>query len=104
LTISPTPTTNPTGPILVFPNPVNNPGGVQIQLTLGQAAYNMNVSVFTTAFRKVNEVDYGAQPAGKLTLPMVTQDKSGAPLANGLYYLVVKTPGGRWVGKLIVLR
>jgi hypothetical protein len=89
---------------VVFPNPFSGPGPVQVQWTLGQAAGDVSISVFTTAFRKVNEVDYGAQPAGKVTLPLVTQDKWGKPLANGLYYLVVKTPAGRSVGKLIVLR
>ncbi len=102
--LSVTPTPNPADPILIFPNPVNNPGEIQIQFTLGQSANDINVSVFTTAFRKVNEVDYGSQPAGRLTLPLATQDKWGMPLANGLYYLVVKTPGGRSVGKLMVLR
>jgi hypothetical protein len=103
-TVSPTPTLNPTGLILLYPNPVNSPGPVQIQLTLGQAATDVNVSVFTTAFRKVNEVDYGAQPAGMVKLPLPTLDKSGIPLANGLYYLVVKIDGKRLVGKLVVLR
>jgi hypothetical protein len=89
---------------VIFPNPAKGAGPVQIQLTLNQAASDITVSVFTTAFRKVNQVDYGARPVGSIALPLVTEDKWGAPLANGLYYLVVKTPGGRSVGKLMVLR
>jgi hypothetical protein len=64
----------------------------------------VSLSVFTTAFRKVNEVNYGAQPAGIVKLPLPSQDKSGTPLANGLYYLVVKIDGKRLLGKLLVLR
>ncbi len=98
------PTPYPVGPVLVYPNPVTNLGPVQIQLALGQAANDVSVSVFTIVFRKVNQVDYGPQPAKTLTLPLALQDQWGVPLANGFYYLVVKTPGGKRVGKLIVLR
>jgi hypothetical protein len=58
--------------------------------------------VFTTAFRKVNEIDYAARPAGTTTLPVPLLDKSGIPLSNGLYYLLVRTPSTRFIAKLIV--
>ena len=89
---------------MIYPNPVLDSSQAQIQLTLSQAADDLSVMVFTTAFRKVNQVDYGAQSAGLVTLSLVTKDKWDTPLADGLYYLVVKTPQGRSVGKLIVLR
>ena len=104
LSATATPTANPAVPVLIFPNPVVGPGPAQVQVSLSQAAGDLKISVFTTAFRKVRETDYGAQPAGIATLPLTTQDNWGKPLANGLYYLLIGTPTGKWIGKMLVLR
>jgi len=99
-----TPTPGLIGKIVIYPNPVLDSAPTQIQLTLGQTAEDLTVMVFTTAFRKINEVSYGAQTSGPVTISLATRDQWDTPLANGLYYLVLKTPRGRLIGKLIVSR
>ena len=73
-------------------------------ITLSAPANQVTVSVYTTSFRRVNEIVLTNVPAGtsEETLPLT--DRSGVPLANGLYYIVVHTPQGRFLSKLIVLR
>jgi hypothetical protein len=92
------------GTVVIYPNPVAGPGPDQVQLTLGQPASTVDFSLFTTAFRKVNELSYSNLPAGTATLALPLTYRDGVPLANGLYYLVVKTPQGRSLGKLVILR
>jgi len=63
------------------------------------------VKVFTWANRKVREFHGGAQPAGIFDIKMEAKDTKGAPLANGVYYIVVESSAGdRKVVKLAVLR
>ncbi len=62
------------------------------------------VTVYTTAFRKVNNVTAVNLPAGTSDIPLPLVDKAGVLLGDGLYYLAVKTPQGRMVLKLLVLR
>jgi hypothetical protein len=38
------------------------------------------------------------------TLTVSLSDKSGMPLANGLYYFVIQAGGQKWVNKVLVLR
>lgn len=64
----------------------------------------MDVKVFTAAYRKVNEKSSGQVPAGVLSLPLDLTDRTGSPLANGIYYVVVQTGQGRNICKLLVLR
>ncbi len=90
--------------MVVYPNPVKGPGPVTIQITLTQEEPVVRVEIFTTAFRKVNEIDRYQVPAGVILVPIPLSDKAGMPLANGLYYVVVQTPQKRMITKLIVLR
>jgi hypothetical protein len=62
------------------------------------------VEVFTTAFRKVNQISLVNVPAGPARVSLPLTDKNGSPLANGVYYLVVVNQQGRAIGKLLVLR
>jgi hypothetical protein len=87
---------------LPYPNPVLDPGPIQVQVALGQPTAKLTLSVFTTAYRKVNEVQYKNLPAGTVDLSFDPVDRNGVPLANGLYYLVVKTGAGQSIGKLII--
>jgi len=51
----------------------------------------------------VQEETFINPPLGTpLAVPLT--DKAGVALASGLYYVVVTTNSGRYVGKLIVLR
>jgi hypothetical protein len=60
--------------------------------------------VFTTAFRKVNEVVWSDLPAGVNPLKMPIRGTTGEALANGVYHLRVITSRGDDLTPLIVLR
>jgi hypothetical protein len=104
-TITPTRTSTPAGTngVVLFPNPAEGPGPVTLQITLSTAG-KVQISVFTTAFRRVNEVTLPNVPAGTTDIALPLADQGGKPLANGLYYVVIQTPQGRFVIKLMVLR
>ncbi len=82
---------------MVYPNPWNGEGPLKLSVTLG-APGEVQVKLFTSAFRKVWQDQFLQEPSGNdqllLSLPR---------LANGIYYLVVESEGKRWVVKLIVL-
>jgi len=65
---------------------------------------SVKLKIFTTAFRKVREEALPASGAGLQTFVVELKDSRGSPLANGLYYLVVQTPQGRFIEKLLILR
>jgi hypothetical protein len=62
----------------------------------------VRVEVFTSAFRKVASFDFPNTPSG-VAVVLVLQDDHGVPLANGIYYVRVRTPGGHSMAKLMVL-
>jgi hypothetical protein len=63
----------------------------------------MRVEIFTASFRKVSTQDFGAVPSGS-TLTLHLTDDHGAPLADGVYYVLVIVDGKRAVTKLLILR
>ncbi len=75
-----------------------------IQITLKQSEPLVRIEIFTVSFRKVNEIDRTQVPVGVTEVPLPLMDKAGKPLSNGIYYVVVQTPQGRLVAKLLVLR
>jgi hypothetical protein len=93
-----------TNAAVIFPNPATGPGPATLQITLASPAGRVTVSVYTTAFRKVNGLTLENLPAGTndILLPLV--DRRGNLLANGLYYVVVETPQGRLTARLLILR
>jgi hypothetical protein len=96
-----TPTITPT-PLLVpslFPNPVTG-NTVNVYISFGG---NVEVDVYTLAFRKVMTKPLGQQPLG-ITVSLALTDNWGGTLADGLYYVVVKSQGKKWVGKMLILR
>src|SRR5208282_1418148 len=104
-TVTATPTFTPSGPgAVIFPNPVSGPGPVSLQITLSAPASSVKIEIFTTAFRKVNQIDLSNVSAGVTTVPISLTGKGGTTLANGLYYVVVVAPQGRLVTKLLVLK
>jgi hypothetical protein len=86
-------------------------------VTLGQPSDTLTVQVFTVAFRKVQDNLVSTNSPG-VTASAVTgttaktwyvrlnlNDKWGAPLASGLYYVVISNHSGyRSVSKLLLLR
>ena len=73
-----------------YPNPSYGDGPVAVNIQVPGAA-TVNWSVFTTAFRKVNEgmVSLG----GDATFQWDLKDKTEKPVANGLYYLRLEATG-----------
>jgi hypothetical protein len=101
-TPSRTATPNPKGKPILYPNPVSGPGPVELSVPL-TAASNVQVTVLTTAFRKVNQLEYkDIQPGTPVPVPLT--DEWGHPLADGLYYVVVTAQGQQWVLKLLIIR
>ncbi len=94
---------SPIGGLSIFPNPVFGSGPVSIQFVLNNPAGQVNLKIFTIAFRKVKESTFQNVPAGLFQTQLNMMDDYGVPLANGLYYLVVTTPQGHVVGKIINL-
>jgi rhamnogalacturonan endolyase len=103
--VTPTRTSTPaaTSVVVLFPNPATGPGPVTLNLHLSTAG-RVQISVFTTAFRRVNEITLSNVPAGTTDVALPLTDREGTPLADGLYYVVVTTPQGRFVVKLMILR
>jgi hypothetical protein len=101
-TVTPVPTTG--GGVLPYPNPVTGPGPVTIQVTLAAPAQDARILIFTTSFRKVNEICLGQVPAGMTKVSYNLTDRWGAPLANGPYYLILRGVPGRSVGKVLISR
>jgi hypothetical protein len=83
---------------------VTGPGPVTLQIRLKTPEAGISISLYTTAFRKVNEMVLGQLPAGTSNIPITLTDMSGKPLANGLYYVVVEINGQRSITKLLVIR
>ncbi len=93
----------PVGSPVIYPNPAKGGQAVSIQLPDFPGTATIEVKVFTTAFRKVNQFSQVNQTGGgNMSLPL--SDQRGSPLADGLYYVVVTTPNGRSILKLLILR
>ena len=88
---------------VIYPNPV--PGdSFNIQITGMATTDKVDVQIQTTAFRKVNELTFHSQGPGTANLVVPATDSTGAALANGVYYVIVRTEGVRIILKLMVLR
>jgi hypothetical protein len=104
-TLSATPTVGQGVPIttpIPFPNPATGTT-VTISFNLRSSSPWVRVEIFTTAFRKVNEVDLSNVPAGTRLATIPLTDSHGSALANGVYYVVVVNQQGRAIGKLLIL-
>jgi hypothetical protein len=81
---------------------VRGDGPVSIRLPNYPGIAKVTVTVFTTAFRMVNE--FSATQAGGSDMALSLTDRRGQPLANGLYYVLIQAPSGKSVEKLLILR
>ena len=101
---SPTDTPFPEGSVpVIYPNPWRGQDPVEVQLWL-QEAGPVQMRIFTTSFRKVADQTYPDLPAGPQKLELDLKDSRGNPLADGLYYVVVKAPTRSDTTKLLILR
>jgi hypothetical protein len=99
-TATPTPTGNQG--VVIFPNPVTGPA-VNILPPSYAEASDVRIEIFTAAFRKVQDQTYPNVPPG-VAITVELKDKWEAPLADGLYYVIVFVDGHRSVAKLLILR
>ena len=87
---------------VIYPNPA--PGGTVNILPQAYAGIsNVRVEIFTSAFRKVQDKTFENIPSGQSVSISLT-DRWGAPLASGIYYVVVTTSSGRSISKLLILK
>ena len=103
-TSTPTPTFSPSFTPTPLPELWPNPsfsGTVQIYLGLNSVS-DISVKIYTVAFRMVQEEKKSVSPGDYLQIDL--RDKWGEKLANGVYYVVINSPRGRLVKKVIVLR
>jgi hypothetical protein len=89
---------------VLYPNPATGPGPVTVQFQLAAPAGDARVLIFTTAFRKINEISLGQVPAGTQKTALQLTDRWGSPLANGVYYVVIRGDKERYTVKLMVIR
>lgn len=64
----------------------------------------VQVQVETISFRQVNELTFHSEGPGTANLTIPTTDSTGIQLANGVYYVIIRTEGARIVLKLMILR
>ena len=101
-TLTPTPVTRST--VIIFPNPATGPGPVTFQISLASGASTVEIDIFTLSFRKVNTIILRNVPSGVTDVSYNLTDKWGAPLSNGIYYVVIRTTQERLVSKLMILK
>jgi hypothetical protein len=106
ITATPTATVTPEpslgGKPVLWPNPVQN--GDEVQLILNSSiAGKAHVTCYTSSFRRVGEQSWNLA-VGEAKRMVALKDDDGKPFANGLYYLIVEGPDGKWTLKFLVLR
>ncbi len=94
-----TPVLLPQSQPVLYPNPAL---GNTVNLSIPYGG-NVQVVVYTLAFRKVIHMNLSQQVPGGVVVLSLTDDW-GKPISDGLYYVVVTGQGKRWLGKLLVLR
>jgi pectate lyase len=103
-TAPPSVTSTPSGNtgVVIYPNPVTGPA-VNVLPPAYQGIEDVHIEIFTATFRKVQDKTYPNVPHG-VAVTVDLKDKWGAPLADGLYYIVVIVDGHRSIAKLLILR
>jgi hypothetical protein len=95
-TNTPTPTATPSNLYTVYPNPwpdSQNPGDtLTFYYKNDQAADQVQLKIFTVAFRKIYEDD--TLPATQGPQPPWTVNLTNLNLSNGLYYFVIVWKNG----------
>jgi hypothetical protein len=88
---------------VIHPNPCDGTQPVSVLVPGRSGESAVTVSIFTVAFRKVQEKTVSRVLLGT-DVGIDLKDMGGTPLASGLYYVVVVSNQGRSVGKLLILR
>ena len=75
-----------------------------VDVTVAKAGDVVRIQLFTTAYRKINEIVLSSLPVGMTPVQLVLRDMKGKLLANGVYYIRVISGSAITIGKLMVLR
>lgn len=89
---------------MIYPNPCDGSQPAHLAFKLDSSTDGVKIQLFTTAFRKVLDKALGSLPAGTHLSVFELKDNGGAPLASGVYYVVITAGSQRSVVKLLVLR
>ncbi len=87
---------------VLFPNPLKEASPSWIYLS-GKSSGSIQVQIYTTAFRKVNEVSLSIGESGNYG-PLEPKDWWNKPLANGLYYLLITGEGKHSLRKWLIIK
>jgi hypothetical protein len=90
-------------PPLPYPNPARD-SSVQVLLSFEESDTHGRLELLTLSGRKVEEIPLGTVQPGPLTVTLPLTDNRGIALANGVYFLVVRTTTWQATAKLLVLR
>jgi hypothetical protein len=88
---------------VIYPNPAAG-GTVKVQITGLTEKTKVSLKILTIAFRKIREETYHSQGPGTVTLSFDLKDQTGADLANGVYYIVVRAQHNTLKLKLMILK
>ena len=94
---------SPGGIPVVYPNPLKEGVTATVRVKLDSPGW-IQIKVFTLAFRKIYEDTQLDLAAGTRDIPLDIGQFKGSFPANGLYYLLVRTPGRQWNVKFLILR
>ena len=86
-----------------YPNPVRQGDWIHLHFSPCDQGQNFRVRIYTVSFRKVLDRS-GLQVPLMGDYSLAPENNWGRSLANGLYYVVVESPQGRMVGKLLILK
>ncbi len=90
---------------VLYPNPIRDGQGAALDLSLTSPTDGVAVKVVTPASRVILRKGFGSLPAGLSRLALDGRDLKGKLFANGVYFLVVQSPGRKnLVLKLLVAR
>ena len=98
---TPVPPGEPGKPV-IYPNPAEG-GTVQIHIPGRATASDIQVQIYTVAFRLVQQQVFPQVPVGT-DIQIDLKDKWGHSLARGLYYVVVTSENGKSIAKLLIVR
>jgi len=88
---------------VIYPNPVAG-NSFNLQITGMTSTDKVDVQIQTTAFRKISELTFHSQGPGTVNLVIPATDSTNSPLANGIYYVIVRTENVRIILKLMILK
>ena len=93
---------SPPAPVL-WPNPVRQGDQLTVRLVLPSPG-PVTLSIYTTAYRRILTRNWTSVPKGVVDFGLDLRDLRGKPLADGVYYVRVASPGGRSVLPLVLVR